>query len=51
MEVYIIKRPDHFPQKYLAEWSINGNAYSCWFYTQKEYKEYFSNCSIVETWR
>lgn len=51
MEVRITKRVDHFPQKYLAEWSLSGLGYSCWFHTQKELMEYFAswNAKVIAT--
>ncbi len=36
-----ITRKYHLPHRYLAEWSINGNGYTCWFDTQQELKDYF----------
>lgn len=51
MEVRITKRDDHFPQHYLAEWSIDGLGFSCWFHTQKELMEYFAcwNAKVIAT--
>ena len=51
MEIFITKKENHFPQKYLAEWSIGDNGYSCWFCTQKDLKEYFAswNAKITAT--
>ena len=51
MEVYITHRPDHFPQKYLAQWQIGGVGYQSWFHTQKEVFEYLArwNAKIIAT--
>ena len=46
MTVFVTKKETHFPQKYLAEWSIGNNGYSSWFYTIKEIKEYLASWNV-----